>query len=159
MNPDYENQLEAEVDRQIKGLPELRAPRTLTSRVMARIGKQRPLPWYRLAWQQWPMVARALSLGVMLALFGALCFGAWRLLQLPGAGFALNQTTGWFSGFEVIWNALGSLANAACLAFKNLGQEFLIACIVIAGFSYLTCVGLGTLVVRFAFSNIRRNSL
>lgn len=159
MNADDQNRLEAEVDQQLKELPNRRAPRTLAPRVMARIRGEVTVPWYQQAWQFWPGPARIASLVVMLAVFGGICFGGWRLMQMPGASLALNQATGWFSGVEVAWNAGGALVSAVGLAFSKLGQGLLIAGLVIAVFNYLACVGLGTLVVRFAFSNSRRNSI
>jgi len=159
MNTDHNRRLETEIDRELKALPELAAPETLAARVMARIEKPIALPWYRQPWQQWPTPARAFSFGVMLALFGGLCFAIWFLFQAPGTALAVQKAEGSLSSLSVIWNTLGALANAVMLAIKKLGTGFLIACISMAVFSYLACIGLGTAVTRFAFSHVRRNQL
>jgi hypothetical protein len=159
MNSDYRQRLETEVDRELKGLPELTAPGTLTARVMARIEKRSALPWHRQAWPAWPRTARTLSLVAMLVLFGGICFTNWRFFQGAEAGLAAQKMAGWFSGLAVIWNALGAVGGAAILAIKKLGTGFLIVCLAVAVFNYFTCVGLGTVAVRFALSRIRRNQL
>lgn len=159
MNSDYNQRLETEIDRELKGLPELTVPDTLTARVMARIEKRSVLPWYRQAWPAWPRPAQVLSLGAMLALFGVICFASWRMFQGPEAGLAAQTMAGWFSGLAVIWNTLGAVAGAAILVVKKLGNGFLIVCLAIAVFNYFACVGLGTVAVRFALARIRRNQL
>ena len=59
MNSEYEKRLEAEIERELKGLPELTAPGTLVSRVMAAIEQRADRPWYRQPWQAWPVALRA----------------------------------------------------------------------------------------------------
>jgi len=159
MNSDYNQRLETEIDRELKKLPELTAPATLTARVMAQIEKRSVLPWYRQAWPAWPKPARVLALGAMLALFGGICFASWRLYHGPEAGLAVQTMAGWFSGLAVIWNALGVVAGAAILTLKKLGNVFLIVCLAIVAFNYFACVGLGTVAVRFALARTRRNQL
>ncbi len=46
MNPDFDEQLEGEIDRHLKGLPDLVAPPTLVSQTMQRIARHRD------AWQR-----------------------------------------------------------------------------------------------------------
>lgn len=159
MNSDYHQRLANEIDRELKGLPELTAPGTLTARVMARIEQRSALPWYRQAWPAWPRFAQVFSLGVMLALFGGICFVGWRFYHGSEAGLAAHTMAGWFSGPAVIWNALGAVAGAAVLAVKQLGVGFLIVCLSIAVINYFACVGLGTVAVRFALARIRRTQL
>ena len=157
MNPDHEKQLEAAIDRELKRLPELSAPETLGARVMARIEQRSARAWHQQAWPAWPLPAQVLSLVVMLALFGGICFAGWRFCHGPEIGVVAQKATGWFSGLSVIWNTIGAVAGAAMLAIKKLGTGFLIICGVIAVCNYFACVGLGTVAVRLALARTRRN--
>ena len=60
MSLDYEKQLEAVVDRELKGLRELTAPEALMSRIAAAI-EQRSI-WYQRPWPMWPLGIQAASL-------------------------------------------------------------------------------------------------
>ena len=55
MDSSYEKRLEQEIDRELKGLRELRAPEALVGRVLRAIAQPVCLPWYRRSWQTWPM--------------------------------------------------------------------------------------------------------
>jgi len=72
MNSDYEKRLEAEIDRELKALPELRAPTTLLVRVRSAVAQRAAVPWYRQSWQMWPMIWRVTAMAVLLASFGGL---------------------------------------------------------------------------------------
>ena len=152
MNFEYEKRLEAEVDRELKGLPELMAPHTLVLRVMKAIQARLGLPWYRQSWQMWPIALRAVTLVVLLALFGGVCFGTWKLTHLESFAAAMQRTGVWFAGFGAIWHAAGALLNALILALKNLGTGFLIACFAALAIGYALCVGLGTIYLRLGLA-------
>ena len=94
MNPEYEGELEAEIARELKGLPQLPAPHTLASRVMLAIEGRANVAWYRQPWQTWPVALRMGSLVILLALFGALCFAAGRLAQGRGLSSARLTSSG-----------------------------------------------------------------
>jgi hypothetical protein len=151
MNSEHDQQLEAEINRALKALPELTAPASLASRVMAAIDKRDTVPWYRRSWQSWPLAVRCCSLGVMLLLFCAACFAAWTFSGSGMSALALQKAGEWASGFEVVLNTLGAILNAFVLVGKKLGTGFIAACLIVAGLSYVMFVGLGTLYVRLAF--------
>ena len=121
MNPDYEQQLEARIDRELKQLGELSAPTTLASRVMRVIEQRAVLPWYRRSWQTWPLGLQAVSLAVLLAMFGGLCWGAWELTRAGSMTAVAQKFAGEFADLDVIWRTLGVLGNALVLAIQNLG--------------------------------------
>jgi hypothetical protein len=152
MNPDYEKQLEAEIGRELKALPELTAPDALVNRVLRTLEQRARLPWYRRSWQTWPVAWQAASFAMLLALFGGLCLGGWELSQTGTATFALHRAGEWFSGLNVITNTLNALAGAAVLIVKKLGTGFIAAALVFAGLGYALCVGLGTVYFRLAFA-------
>jgi hypothetical protein len=67
-------EIEREVDAALRRLPALRAPATLTPRVMAAVRQRREAPWYRRSWFAWPAGGRLVAATVALALIGA---GVW----------------------------------------------------------------------------------
>jgi hypothetical protein len=152
MNPDYDKQLEAAINRELKALPELAAPGALANRVMAALGQRARVPWYRRSWQMWPVVLQAAALVVLLALFGGLCFGGWQLSQAEATSFALHRVGEWFSGLSMIGNTFSVLASAAVLVAKKLGTGFIVTCLVAVGIGYAACIGLGTVYFRLAFA-------
>ena len=78
MNANHDNELEAQIDRELKSLPLLAAPPTLAPRVMTLVASRAVAPWYRRAWQAWPVALQAASLVVLLAMFGGLCLAGWQ---------------------------------------------------------------------------------
>jgi hypothetical protein len=150
MNPEYERELEAEIARELKGLPQLPAPTTLASRVMLTIEGRANVAWYRQPWQTWPAALRLGSLVILLALFGGLCFAAGRLAQgeaFVGAAHNLGQ---WLSGLSALGNTVSVLLGALTLAAKQLGTGFIVAAMVAVAAGYAMCLGLGTVCVRLA---------
>jgi len=152
MNPDYYQQLEAAISRELKALPELAAPGSLASRVMAAIEQRARVPWYRRSWQTWPVALQAASLMVLLALFGGLCLGGWRLSQTETATLALHRAGEWLFGLGVIQNTFSVLVNAAVAVVKKLGTGVIAACLIAAGIGYAMCIGAGTVYFRLAFA-------
>jgi hypothetical protein len=152
MNFDQEKRLESEIDRELKALPELLAPGTLILRVMRAIEMRLNLPWYRQAWQRWPIGLQTISLLVLLALFGGLCFGGWKLTQLEGFSSAMHHAGSWFAGFGALWHALVALLNALLLTLKQVGTGFLIASFAALALAYALCISLGTVYVRLGMA-------
>ena len=152
MNPDYEKRLEAAIDRELKGLPELTAPETLSRRVMAAIARRATVPWYRTAWQSWPLSLRIPALAVLVVFFGALCFGAWQLPHTEVVTTGAAHVTGWFSGLITLWNALSAVLNTIILACKQLGTVFWAAVLGVILLAWVMCLGVGTACVRLALA-------
>jgi len=110
-------ELEALVDRELRKLPEPRAPRTLLPRVMAAVDASARRPWYARAWLTWPPVWQAASVIVLL---GALAGAATLLPTVQAAANTLSfvanvqgdvaETTRDIevatTAFRVLWNAL-----------------------------------------------------
>jgi hypothetical protein len=154
MNPEYDNELEAQIDRELKSLGELRAPVTLAPRVLRAIEQRAARPWYQRAWQTWPAGLQAVSLVMLLAMFGGLCFGAWTLTH-SGAGEAAMQEAGeWFSALDTISRTLTVLADAASLSVHQLGTGVIAGCLAVLIMAWIACVGLGTMCVRLALRPI-----
>ena len=152
MNPHDDKQLATAIDRELKALPSLRAPETLLPRVLARLEEPAALPWYRSAWQTWPLALQTVSLVVLLAAFAGLCFGSWQFAHAPAVASATGEVGGWFSLLGAIWKTVGVLVTAVALAFKSLGTWVVAGCVVALLFGYATCIGLGTVYWRLAFA-------
>jgi hypothetical protein len=152
MNPHDEKQLEAVISRELKALPNLRAPRSLATRVMATIEQRQAVPWYRQAWQYWPLPLRAVAVLVLVASFSGLCFLSWQFVRTPDFAAASSRVGSLFGSLGVIWNALGVLISALFLAVKNVNPALLIGCGVALALGYAMCLGLGTVYVRLGFA-------
>lgn len=152
MNSEYEKRLEREIDRELKGLPELGAPGTLAGRVMRAVEQRGRAPWYRQSWQMWPVALRVGSLALLLALFGGICLAGWELRHAAAVVAAGQEAGRWLSGLSSIWNLVTVLYGALTLVVKQLGIAFVIACGVAVALAYAMCFGLGTVYVRLALA-------
>jgi hypothetical protein len=152
MNPDYDQQLASAISRELKTLPELAAPASLASRVMAAIESRLHVPWYRRPWVTWPVALRMASFATMLAVFSGLCVAGWELSQTETSLSAMHRAGQWFSGLNTIGNLFNILAGSVTLVVKKLGTTFIIACLIAAGLGYAMFMGLGTVYFRLAFA-------
>ncbi len=152
MNNEYEKRLEAEIDRELKGLPELAAPSTLVSQVMTAAAKRSNLPWYRQSWLMWSPPLRVAALAILLALFGGLCLAGAQVTHAESFAIVAHKVGGCFGVVTAVWSAVTVLLNAVFLVVKQLGSGFIIACSLAAAFGYALCVGLGTVYMRLAFA-------
>lgn len=152
MNSDYDKRLEAEVAREMQGLHELQAPASLIPRVLRAVEQPAALPWYRQPWTMWPSGWRVASFGSLLTVFAGLCIAGWWLSRASSLTLSIHGLGGRWADFMVAWDTLRVLAESGVLIMKKLGTGFIIACLVVAAFSYFACVGLGTLFYRYALA-------
>jgi hypothetical protein len=157
MNLEFDNQLEAEIDRQLKDLPDLAAPPNLIRRTMSAI-ECPGAPWYFRPWSAWPAGLRAAFLVVTL---GALA-GAIPILHELGPrlfGPLAGQFAHWRVGVECLWNAAGALTGAVTVILNHFGKGFVLPCVLVVLLAYAACVGFGTVFVRLALSGSRKTLL
>ena len=102
MNLDNDRQLELEISRELKALPELTAPASVANRVLAAIELRLNVPWYRRSWVTWPLALRMASLAAMLAMFGGLCLAGWEVSRTETIMSATHRAGQWFSGLNTI---------------------------------------------------------
>jgi hypothetical protein len=152
MNSEYEKDLEGQIDRLLKRLPELRAPESLAAHVMTALHQKQCLAWHRKPWQSWPLPLRVLSLAILLGSFGGLCFTAWHLTRAAGFTTAVQEVGNLFSGVIGLWNALNTLLAALFLIVKQLGIGFIVGALLALGIVYAAFFGLGTIYLRLAFA-------
>jgi hypothetical protein len=152
MKPEYDQELEAAIDRELKGLPELPAPDAFASRVMLAIESRATVAWYLQPWERWPAALRLGSLALLLALFGGVCFGGWRLAQGEAFIGATHKLGQWLSEVSALGNTVNVLLGAVVLAVKQLNPGIIIAVLAALAVGYAICLGLGTVCVRIAFA-------
>lgn len=147
MTPDYEKQLEARVRRELDALGEIPAPPTVAVRVMRRIAKTPAPPWYRRAWQTWPLGLRLASLTLLLGAFGALSFGAWELARTLTS---LETSSSSFATAQALWRTAVVLGDIPVSFFNQLQTGVVVAGLAILFAAAATCLALGSACVRLA---------
>ncbi len=119
--------LESLIDRELRRLPEPRAPRSLLPRVMAAVAEARR-PWYARAWRTWPI-----GLQIASALGGLVALAAMSLaLPIVQASLVADSSPFWTDvitrvgrfvmhaedlghAAEVVWRALVAPVATAAL--------------------------------------------
>jgi hypothetical protein len=148
MKPDYEKQLEAEIDARLKELGELAAPATLASRVMRTIEQRAARPWHQRSWETWPRGLQVASFAVLTVLFAGLCVGAWNLAN-GGVGWGSGTLFGGLSrSLATIFSVIDVLKSALVLAVRELGTGVIAGFIAMLALAWAVCIGLGTMYVR-----------
>lgn len=150
MNPEYERQLEAEIDRELKGLTDLAAPPELTSRVMLAIAESKIAARYPQPWQNWPAVLRSATLILLLAVFGGACALVWQLPEFAEIHLAQQHLTLWFAPIEALWQALRVLGGTLISTVGYLGTGVLVVWAFAAAAAYAICIGFGAAIFRCA---------
>ncbi len=97
------------------------------------------------------MPLRVVSLVVLVAISGTICFASWKLTQAESFLAVIHQVNGWFAGANSLWNALNAVLGVGLMLIKKLGTGFIIATLLAVAMGYAMCIGLGTVYVRLAF--------
>lgn len=150
MNPDYEKQLNAAVDRMLKSLPDVEAPPSLAPRVLRALQAPLAPAAARRSWQNWPASLRWPALAALAAFFAALCFGSWRLVQTEPVTLAWHQIEAWGAQVATFCNAFKAVLSAVFLAIRQLSPALLLGGCVAAALAYGCCLALGTVYFRLA---------
>lgn len=144
--------LESAIDRELKRLPELAAPRTLAPRVMAEIHRRNFGPRAQASWDTWSPVPRMASLAGLVAVFAAICFGGWELWGMASAAAQTPRVSAWVSAADTFWTVVATLFKAGSAVLGYLGPAVLICGGLVCAASYAACVGLGTAAMRYALA-------
>ena len=147
MEPPPDPRLEAYLHRKLRALPDLQAPPTLAPRVLAAI-HARAQAWWRRAWWDWPLAAKAGFVLVAVAVAALVGGGGLvlnqnvslysqqlsaKLPQMPAVG---QHVAVWLSQ---LWTFAGTVQRPVWIA--------LLASVAL---TYLFCVGVGSALFRFA---------
>jgi hypothetical protein len=154
--------LESLVDRQLKRLPQPRAPRTLLPRVMAATAQWTARPWYARAWSTWPQAGQvAAAVALVLVVAGA----AWTFesaqatLGVDVGSDVAAATTRTATDVSLLFQRAEATANAVRVvwlalaqpvAVYALGSAALYAFVFVALMSS-ACLFLGTALNRVVF--------
>jgi len=147
----HDESWEQTLDRQLKNLPLLKASPSVAARVMAAVA-ERQQAWYRQSWQNWSMPLRLSSALALALVFAGVCYLTWIAPHYGPVASGLGTVRTWLSHGGAWISAVGVVAEACCLAVKNLGTGFLVGCLCAAGLAYATFMGLGTVYLRLAMS-------
>lgn len=144
MNNETDRQLEQLIHRELRQLPDLRAPGGLVARVQRAIASQTALPWWSQSWFAWPRLAQGASAFAAFALVVAVgwMFGLGRLPAGP-AGGTLTELT-------AVTNAGLTVLNAVSNSIGLPTSTFLAIAAAVLTLMYLGCLALGTLFYRVA---------
>lgn len=141
-----EKKLEQLIHRELRQLPDLKAPSSIISSVRARLEARASLPWYQRPWFAWPVPLRLASGILTIALLSGLSFGMQRLLT---AASTLTEST----TFSTIVSATNAITNALILAARAINPLYLAGGVALVGLMYVSCVALGTVCYRIAWNN------
>lgn len=133
-----------DLHRELRGLPDPKAPPELAPRVMARLASSRvlgTLPWWRRPMPAWPMPARLCGEGALVLVVLAVLWGpSWIPVRNPYPG-----------GMEMLWMFTG-LAESLLQAFHRLLASIptavYVVLVVAFSLAYLGSLALGALVYR-----------
>src|SRR5436190_5425455 len=152
MNQHNEKKLEELIHRELRKLPELRAPETLVHRVMLAVHAKERQPWWQRPWLTWPRPVQLVSSALFALTVAALLYFGAQAWQLAGIGNPLDKIWLWIVSLAPLWNWLLALLNAVALAIQKGGQLYLFIGLGVAATMYLLCVATGTACYRLAFN-------
>ena len=154
MNESQEPLLAARIDRELRALPVLPAPKTLAPRVLAALAARQQAPWWRQSWAGWPPGIRMAFLAVSLGVAGLLVIVGLQLPTLGLATGALQTVAGWFAWIQAYVDPVWRIMEALWIGLKPAPPLLLWSVTAFIGLAYAMCVGLGTLGYRVAVNRI-----
>lgn len=148
----YERNLEAVVDQELKTLSDVPAPAHLASRVMKIItvrSRQTSNLW---VWDTWSLPLRHFALVTMIAAFGLACLGSWKIRQILIPAFGWEARSEALSTAVTLWNALVSVVGALMAGIQQAGPIFTGACVTAVALAYAMCIAIGGLYLRLGMA-------
>ena len=148
MKPEFDPELESLFDAELKKLPPMVAPSSLLPNVMSAIAGRARLPWWQHAWWDWPLTAKAAFLLLALAIAGAFS-GGGVIIDESVSNYS-QQVVERFSPITSLWGTVVTVLNVGRSMVEKMGQPIFLHVVMFIGLLYLTCLGLGTVCVRYA---------
>ena len=148
----YERQLEAAVDQEMKILSDVPAPAHLASRVIQIIAVRSRQPLDLWVWDTWSLPLRHFALVTMITAFGLACLGSWKIRQIPIPAFGWEARSEALSTAVTLWNALGSVVGALMAGLQQAGPIFTGACVTTVALAYAMCLAIGGLYLRLGMA-------
>src|SRR5437762_12500444 len=103
MANDSEQKLSELIHRELMKLPELHAPESLIANVLARL-EERRRSWWQHPWGAWPMVARIISVPVIILCIGSLVFGVSRALKAHALAWVTGKVADLLEPLAPAWD-------------------------------------------------------
>jgi len=151
MSDQEHSELERAIHRELRGLPEVKAPETLVHRVMLAVHARERAPWWQRSWLTWPFGFQLCSLVVLLVSAGLVSYLVGAAWDGMGASSLWQRTVASFSWLQPFQEIGLALLNAILLLARAVNQNLILAGAAVVTAAYLACVGLGTVCVRVAF--------
>ena len=149
MKPEFDDpKLESLLHAELQKLPPVAAPASLLPIVMSAIAARVRLPWWQRAWWDWPWTAKAAFLLIAVAIAGAFSGGGVMLEE--GVSNYSQQMVERLGPVASLWDTVLTILNAAGSLVEKIGQPVFLYAAIFIGLLYLTCLGLGTVCVRYA---------
>jgi uncharacterized membrane protein len=146
-----EAKLEAILHRQLRQLPDLRAPQTLAPRVMAAIQAKARLAWWRQPFWSWPLLARVGLESLATVGIGLLLWLGWMLQGTAIGPVAAPPSGKLFMALQSVLELATILGNAMLVIGRSGLQPWLLVGLGMTMLMYLLCLGAGTTLVRVAY--------
>lgn len=144
-----------ELDALLKRLPYPKAPVSLGESVIARLRAERELVWWRRPILAWPVGARVLGVGWLLALAVAVAYGLGAPVGVDGSLTDHPAGTGGtlFGLASLLVQVVASLGSAlqACVSVIPMSVWWILGAAV--ALIYGGCLAVGTLIYRRLFSH------
>jgi hypothetical protein len=141
-----EQKLEQVLNQALKGLPPLRAPSTLESRVVNELARRALLPWWRASFASWPMSARVGFALISAALAAATILGG---VSAYLGDRSFNEVSAlvlsWMQPFLAVMSSAGGLA---ALLVRVIPPVWLYGTLGLGILLYVTLFGLGAAAYR-----------
>jgi hypothetical protein len=148
MKPENDPQLEQLVHRELRRLPERRAPANLIPRVRAALAARESRTWWQQPWLNWPRAWQAASLVCAFGLLGGVCFAT--LNQDVFLNSLRSAFTGWFGEAGTVNEILNALST------RVFATPYLAYVGAVLFGLYLLCIALGSAFYRFILQPVRR---
>lgn len=129
-------ELESQMHRMLRGLPDRQAPSGFEARVMAELARRAVLPWWKRSYAAWPAPARLLFF-VTSALAAA--------VLVVGAGRALRVVVTWIAGGN---DLVSDLSGAVTSLYHQVPTLWMYGILGALGLAYLLLVSAGSVLYR-----------
>jgi hypothetical protein len=151
MNPAPDPELESRLDRGLKALPLLAAPRTLVPNVLARLEARLAREWWRRAWWHWPVAAQGAFLLLALALVALASTGSW--VVTDGLDTGARMLGERLSGLADLGQRFAPLTETGLALAERFGASLLFYGGIAVLFAYVACLGAGTALLRIVWKH------
>src|SRR5437868_2603400 len=142
MENDSEMKLGELIHRELMKLPELNAPESLIATVLTRLEERRRC-WWQHPRGAWPVLARIISVPLIVLCIGSFIFGVSRALKAEALAWAIAKVADLLEPLAPAWDFGMALANALLLTLRSIEQHWILLSAAIAFLMYLTCLAVG----------------